>query len=282
MFSRPFLIIGGCLGAIEAGFLPGHDVQLCALIGMGAVLSGTMRAPLTGAIFALEFTYDTGALVPLLIGSILAYGFTVLTMKRSILTEKVARRGLHVSQEFGVDPLDRLNVAQVMSSEVVTILATMPIHQLVRQYFLGPKGKQHQGYPVVDTDGRLLGVITKTDLLDEWAEGLLTDTPGAAAAAHPIIAFDMMSSPPITASPEETCRTAVERMVQTGIGRLVVVDPDEPSRILGMVTRSDVLKSRSRLVDEEESRERFYMARAGSAARRGGNAPKSGPPRKTA
>jgi CBS domain-containing protein len=249
---------------------------------MAAVMGGTMRAPLTGAIFALELTYDTGALVPLLVGSILSYGFTVLTMKRSILTEKVARRGYHISQEFGVDPLERLSVAQVMSSAVVTIPAAMPIHQLVRQFFLGPKGKQHQGYPVVAEDGSLLGIITKSDLLDEWADGLSGDKPADAARPHPIIAFDMMSSPSITALPEETCRAAVERMVQTGVGRLVVVDPDAESRILGMVTRSDVLKSRSRLVDEEESRERFYMARRRLIGGRDDSAPKSGPPRKTA
>ena len=257
----PLLMCGGILGAVEANFLPGHDVQLYALVGMAAVMGGTMRAPLTGAIFALELTYDTGALVPLLIGSILSYGFTVLTMKRSILTEKVARRGYHISQEFGVDPLERLSVAQVMSIEAVTIPAGMAIQQLVRQFFLGPKSKQHQGYPVVAEDGSLLGIITKSDLLDEWADGLSGDKPTEAARPHPIIAFDMMSSPPIVAFAEETCRTAVERMVQTGVGRLVVVDPDNESRILGIVTRSDVLKSRARLVDEEESRERFYMSR---------------------
>ena len=125
-------------------------------------------------------------------------------------------------------------------------------------------------------------MITKTDLLDEWAEGLSSDKLADATRPHPIIAFDMMSSPPITALPEETCRTAVERMVQTGIGRLVVVDPDEPTRIVGMVTRSDVLKSRSRLVDEEESRERFYLSRNRVAGHAGESAPDSGPPRKTA
>jgi len=281
----PLLMCGGILGALEANFLPGHDsasVRLFALVGMAAVMGGTMRAPLTGAIFALELTYDTGALVPLLLGSILSYGFTVLTMKRSILTEKVARRGYHISQEFGVDPLERLSVGQVMSSAVVTIPAAMPIKQLVRQFFLGPKGKQHQGYPVVGEDGSLLGVVTKTDLLDEWADGMSGDKPSDAAHPHPIIAFDMMSSPPITAFAEETCRAAVERMVQTGIGRLVVVDPDQPAKILGMVTRSDVLKSRSRLVDEEESRERFYLSRNRAAAQGGESAPNSGPPRKTA
>jgi H+/Cl- antiporter ClcA len=276
----PLLMTGGILGAIEAHWLPGHDAQLCALVGMAAVIGGTMRAPLTGAIFALELTYDTGALVPLLVGSILSYGFTVLTMKRSILTEKIARRGLHVSQEFGVDPLERLSVAQVMSSEVVTIPAATPIEQLVRQFFLGPKSKQHQGYPVVELDGGLLGVITKTDLLDEWSMELSADKPADALRANPIIAFDLVTGPPITAYPDESCRTAVERMVQTGVGRLVIVEPDEPARILGIVTRSDLLKSRARLADEEDHRERFFLARGRSSQRGVDSDPQAGPTKK--
>jgi CBS domain-containing protein len=202
-------------------------------------------------------------------------------MKRSILTEKIARRGLHVSQEFGVDPLERLSVAQVMSSEVVTIPAASPLEQLVRQFFLGPKSKQHQGYPVVALDGDLLGVLTKSDLLDEWSLELSPDKSAEVLRANPIIAFDLVTGPPITAFPEESCRTAVERMVQTGVGRLVVVEPDEPGRILGIVTRSDLLKSHARLANEEDHRERFFLARARSNRHGVDMGPEAGPTKKT-
>jgi H+/Cl- antiporter ClcA len=277
----PLLMTGGMLGAIEAHWLPGHDNQLCALVGMAAVMGGTMRAPLTGAIFALELTYDTGAVVPLVIGSMLSYGFTVLTMKRSILTEKIARRGLHISQEFGVDPLERLSVAEVMSPDVVAIPAATPIQQLVKQFFLGPKNKQHQGYPVVSADGALLGVLTKTDLLDEWSVELSPDKSADTLRANPIIAYDLITGPPITAFAEESCRTAVHRIVDKGVGRLVVVDPDEPTRIVGIVTRSDLLKSRARLADEEDHRERFLLARARLPRRAADFDPHTGPSKKT-
>jgi H+/Cl- antiporter ClcA len=106
----PLLIMGGALGALEASFLPGGDERLWPLVGMAAVMGGTMRSPLTGVVFALELTYDIRTLLPLMIASVVAHGFTVLVMKRSILTEKVARRGHHISR-FGniMSPLPRKN-----------------------------------------------------------------------------------------------------------------------------------------------------------------------------
>src|SRR5262249_31475549 len=106
----PLLIMGGGVGALEAAFLPGGDATLWPLVGMAAALAGTMRSPLTGVLFALELTNDINALPALLIASVVAHAFTVLVMKRSILTEKVARRGYHVSREYTVDPLEMLSV----------------------------------------------------------------------------------------------------------------------------------------------------------------------------
>src|SRR5581483_9744600 len=105
------------------------------LVGMAAVMGGTMRSPLTGAFFALELTHDINALPALLVASCVAYGFTVLVMKRSILTEKVARRGYHVSREYAVDPLEMVSVGEVMAAEVVAIPAKTPVPQMLRDYF---------------------------------------------------------------------------------------------------------------------------------------------------
>jgi chloride channel protein, CIC family len=264
----PLLMMGSMLGVIEAMLLPGHDTRLWALVCMAAVMGGTMRAPLTGVIFALEMTYDVRALLPLLIGSIVAHGFTVLVMKRSILTEKVARRGFHVSQEYSVDPLERLLVSQVMSGEVVSVPASLPIKELVLRFFSGHGPRKHQGYPVVDETGRLLGVVTKTDLLDDWMSNLIAGGDGNDGHLSHIIAFDLVNRSPITISPEETCRTAAERMAQTGVGRLLVVRPQQPNRVIGVVTRSDLLKSRAHHTEEESVRERFLGAGLPTAANR--------------
>ncbi len=257
----PLLMMGGIVGVIEASVLPGHDVTLWALVGMGAVMGGTMRAPLTGMIFALEITYDVRTLLPLMIGTVVAHGFTVLVMKRSILTEKVARRGYHVSREYSVDPLERLVVADVMTPDAVCVPAKLQIRELVSQYFSGRAPQNHQGYPVTDEAGRLLGVVTKSDLLEEWLAVLLARPDDDGRHLSHIITFDLVARSPITITPDETCRTAAERMARTGVGRLMVVRPEQPRRVVGIVTRSDLLKPRARQADEEVVRERFLGGR---------------------
>jgi H+/Cl- antiporter ClcA len=113
----PLLIMGAGLGVAESTFLPGSPI-IWPLISMAAVLGGMMRAPLTAVVFALELTHDLNALPALMIASIAAYAFTVLAMKRSILTEKVARRGYDIFREYGVDPLERVRAEEVMSAHI--------------------------------------------------------------------------------------------------------------------------------------------------------------------
>ena len=250
----PLLIIGGALGGLESTFMPGGDAALWPLLGMASVMGGTMRSPLTGIVFALELTDDIRLLLPLLIAVVVAHAFTVLVMKRSILTEKVARRGHHVSREYSLDPLERLLARDVMSTEVITVPASMPVRQLVREYFLGTARHRHQGYPVVDRKGEPVGMVTKSDLLQEWLGALLQDE---AADTGPVITWDVASRPAIAIDADASCRTAAERMAQSNVGRLLVVAPDDPKRLLGVITRSDLLKARARSLEEESSRERY-------------------------
>jgi CBS domain-containing protein len=177
-------------------------------------------------------------------------------MKRSILTEKIARRGYHVSREYSVDPLELLSLEDVMTREVVTVPASLPVKDLLGQYFQGAGPNQHQGYPVVDTDGTILGVITRSNLLEDWVSPALAQS-GSNLTPDPIIAYDLIHRAPITAYPWESCRIAAGRMAQTGVGRLLVVSPEDHEKLVGMVTRSDLLKPRARHVEEEVQRERF-------------------------
>ena len=252
----PLLIMGGALGAIESTFLPGGDRALWPLVSMAAALGGTMRSPLTSVIFALELTQDINTLPALLIASTVAHGFTVLVMKRSILTEKVARRGYHISREYAVDPLERLSVGEVMATDVVTVPASMPIRDLMTQHFFGSGDQRHPGYPVVDRAGKLLGVITRSNFLDHWTDALLGGEDEIGIG--PIIAYDLIDRPVVTAYPGESCRAAAERMAEAGVKRLPVVAPDDPARLLGIVSLGDLLQARYRLLNEESKRERFY------------------------
>ncbi len=168
----PLLIMGGGMGAIASTFIPGGDKALWPLLGMTAVLGGTMRSPLTGILFALELTGDFQCLPALLIAAVVAHAFTVLCMKRSILTEKVARRGFHITREYSVDPLERHSVGDVMSREVVTIAAAAPVRELMENYFFSSGGRKHQSYPVVDDRGRLIGVVARSNMLKQWIEAM--------------------------------------------------------------------------------------------------------------
>jgi H+/Cl- antiporter ClcA len=255
----PLLMIGGGVGAIVGSYLylPGGDERLWPLIGMAAIMGGTMRSPLTGTVFALELTHDISTLPALLLASVVAYGFTVLVMKRSILTEKVARRGYHISREYSVDPLELVSVREVMAPEVVMIPAKTPVQQVLRDYFLGGGDKSHQAYPIVDGDGKLLGVITRRNLLEDWVSISLLKPDDEGPGKDLIIAFDLIDRDSITVLPWESCRTAAERMAEAGVGRLPVMSPEEPKKVIGIITRSDLLKPRARLVEEEGKRERF-------------------------
>ena len=151
----PLLMMGGALGGLEAMFLPGEGAGFWPLISMAAVMGGTMRAPLMSIIFAFELTHDSNALLPLLIASLMSYAVTVLTLKRSILTEKVARRGYHLSCEYAVDPLEILYVREVMRTNVVALPASGKLGEVLDLLRVDIDHPQEQRLlPVVDGAGR--------------------------------------------------------------------------------------------------------------------------------
>ena len=241
----PLLIMGCGLGAVESALLPAAgSASLWPLVSMAAVLGGMMRAPFTAVIFALELSHDVQALPPLLIAAIAAYGFTVLTMKRSILTEKVARRGYDIFREYEVDPLERSRVSEAMTGAVTTIPESFPANRIYDEYF--SSSLKHRGFPVVDAAGRLVGVLTMSDLVED---SLLESD-------RSLTARDLLKREPIVARPDETCRQAAERMAASGIGRLPVLSADEPGRLIGILTRSDLLKPRLQRFEEERVVER--------------------------
>ena len=246
----PLLIMGCGMGVIEATVLPGN-AALWPLVSMAAIMGGMMRSPFTAVIFALELTHEVNALPPLLVAAVAAYAFTVLVMKRSILTEKIARRGYDIFREYNVDPLERLRVEDVMTLDVVTVGAGLAVNELAKQFF-GPTQK-HRGYPVIDDKGMLLGVVTGGDVLK-------------ATDADDLTAADLVARTALVARPKESCRLAAERMAVEGVGRLLVVAAGAEGPLLGILTRSDLLKARMRAVHEEEKFERVLGKRGVSSS----------------
>lgn len=147
----PLLMIGGAMGAVEAGFIPIGDSGLWAMISMAAMMGGTMRSPLTAMIFALELTHDINVLPGLLTGCVAAHLVTVMLLRRSILTEKVARRGYHITREYGIDPLSTLRVGEVMDTTVPAVSDTMTLGEYAEQIAAhNPQLTCHHGTIILD------------------------------------------------------------------------------------------------------------------------------------
>jgi CBS domain-containing protein len=249
----PLLMMGAALGGGLGMFLPNFGLGFWPLIGMGAILGGTMRSPFTGVVFAIELTHDLNMLLPLVVGSFLAHGFTVLTLKRSILTEKIARRGYHLSREYAVDPLEILFVREVMRTNVVALPAETTLEQ--SRELIRPSRRPHgqHVFPIIDANMRLLGVVSRNYLLKRFEE----------SQAGPLNERlrDIMSQELVTAFEDEPLRVVVYRMAETGFTRLPVVDADDERRLLGMVSLDDLLRARSRNLEEERTRERTLRLR---------------------
>ncbi len=256
----PLLMMGAALGGLEAFVFPDGGPGFWPVIGMAAILGGTMRAPLTGIVFTLELTHDVNLLLPLLCATAVAHGFTVLVMRRSILTEKVSRRGFHLSREYAVDPLEVFLVRDVMRTEVVALPADLPLAEIADPAHLhAGRGGLRQGlYPVVDAGRRLVGVVTRTDL-----HALGGAEPDGRALG------DVANPAPTVAFPDEPLRVMIERMATSGLTRFPVVARDDRQRMVGLVALSDVLRARQRNIEEERTRERMLTLRFPTRPRAG-------------
>jgi len=241
----PLLMMGGALGGMEAMFLPHEGAGFWPLVSMGAILGGTMRSPFTGIVFALELTHDVNMLLPLLLAVTIAHGFTVLTLRRSILTEKVARRGYHLSREYTVDPLEILLVREVMRTNVAALPANTSTAEVAASLHRGHLRRGQWLYPVVDQDQTLTGVITRRSLQQIQQDG---------ASARPL--SELANRDPVVAYAAEPLRVVVNRMAQTGLTRFPVVEQEDSRKLVGMVSLDDLLRARTRSVEDELHRER--------------------------
>jgi H+/Cl- antiporter ClcA/CBS domain-containing protein len=238
----PLLLIGGALGGLEATFLPHEGAGFWPMIAMGAMLGGTMRVPLTSMIFVIELTHDTNALLPLLIGTSIAYAFTVLLLDRSILTEKISRRGHHLTREYVVDPLELIRVRDVMDRDVNVLPFDALTHHARAVLSRGGNTSGQRLYPIIDAGGAMVGVATRTDLQRLAVNGNRID--------------EIVNANPVVAHPDELLRAAVDRMVQTGMTRLPVVCDGAHREFAGMLRLQHVLKARAMALEWEERRER--------------------------
>ncbi|CAN5163792.1 chloride channel protein [soil metagenome] len=238
----PLLMMGAALGGLEAHIFPSLGGGFLPLISTAAILGGTMRSPFTGVIFALELTHEVDMLLPLLIAVAVAHGFTVLLLRRSILTEKMVRRGFHLSREYAIDPLEILFVRDVMATKVVVLPATTS-REVVAQSLAG----KERFFAVTGRSGRLVGVVSRRDL-QTW----VAMPPGESDSGSSLARVARMA---VTARADEPLRVVVHRMAETGRTQLPVVDREDPKKLLGWITLRDMLKARVRHLEEEQRQE---------------------------
>ncbi len=222
--------LGGALGLLAVSLAPWlHiDPRLAALVSMAAIFSGASRAFLTSVVFAFETTQQPHGLLPLLGACAAAYLVSGLMMRHTIMTEKIARRGVRVPSEYSADYLDQILVREACSREVVSLRADQRIAD-VRVWLAGEAhGARHQGFPVLDADGCLLGVLTRRDLREGTQDELAP--VGSLIRRRPLVVHESHS-----------LREAADHMVEAQVGRLVVVAADDPLRVVGILTRGDLL-----------------------------------------
>jgi chloride channel protein, CIC family len=251
----PQLMIGGGLGVALAHFFPALVPGAWPLICMAAVLAGSIGVPLTASVLAVELTHNSGLLLPLLLASMSAYGLNVLLQKRSILTERLAKRGYHLVREYGVDPMEATTVREVMHTSLFALPESATHKDAAAWYgsMQGRGNKTHSHwqrlFPLVSEEGKLVGVLTRSKMIEAAKDG---DATG-------LLADDAVRRP-VSVAPYDTLREAVTKMGRDNLTALPVVRSSD-GRLMGLIQIADLLLARTKAGLRESERERVMRPR---------------------
>ncbi len=252
----PMFMAGAALGGVYAmawnGIIPGLGLApgAYALVAMAAIFGTASRSTFALIIFAFEITQDYTSIIPLMIGCVIADAVGLLLMKNTIMTEKLERRGLNIQQDYEVDALYKMKVGEVMDPDAPTIPASMSLKDLAELIANhDPLVTRHQGLLIVDEDENLQGIITRSDVLNNIDSEDLDE----------LKVLDVGSTSPKVAYPDELVATATERMATNQIGRLPVVERQNPKKILGYLGRASILEGRTQYFVEESQQEREWF-----------------------
>jgi CIC family chloride channel protein len=250
----PLLMIGGAMGAAMGHVLTPVSQGAWALVGMSSVLAAAIGAPLTAAMLAVELTHNGGLMLPVLLSCVVSYAMGVLFQPRSILTERLSRRGFHLSREYGVDPLETVMVRDTMHTSMFA-LSDRALRQdaadwLAKMNRRGSEAWSHwqRLFPLVDSAGHLSGVLTRSQMITAASAGELDRA-----------LLDSGSSNPATIGPGETLRTAAEKMAELKLTSFPVVDGT--GTLVGMLNIDDLLAARSKSSLRDSDRKRVLTLR---------------------
>jgi len=261
----PLLIMGGVVGSCFGGFVSPADTGIWALVGMASMMGGTMRAPLTAMMFGIELTHDINAMLPLAVGCATAHATTVLLMKRSILTEKVARHGHHITREYIVDPFESMRASDIMEKSVDTLPASHTVQETIDFFTAADAPRRHKSYPVVDDEDRVIAIVSRTDAL-RWLRDNVTDKPISEQLAGQDLIFGY---------DEELAGRVADRMAASGNGRIPILRRSD-GKLVGLVARRDLLRVRANMLHQEHEREALIQFLPNRSQRPGRAAPPDG------
>jgi CIC family chloride channel protein len=222
-------MLGGAYGTIVNDIFPTFTSQpgAYALAGMGAVFTGISRAPLTAILVLFELTRNYGLVLPIMLACVLSNLVSSALHPESIFTESLRRRGFTIRKGKEVDIMESLKVADAMKREVQSISVNKKVEALIALM----QSSRHAGFPVLDPEGKLWGIVTLKDIRDKVKQGELDKTIGEIATSNLVIAY-----------PDESLNTVLQRLATKDIGRLPVVSREDNRKILGIITRSDIVK----------------------------------------
>lgn len=255
----PMFMVGAAFGgafALAVNLLIGANFlspQAFAVVGMAAVFAAASRSTFAFIIFAFEITRDYDAILPLMLVTVIATGVASRLMPHSIMTEKLARRGLKVHQDYEVDIYHQVRVEEVMDRKPTTVRASMRLRELADRIAAHDPGLgTRQGFPIVDEDGKLVGVVTRGDVMRRLEQ----------ADADDVTVIEAGTPDPIIAYPDEYLHDAVARLLDGDVGRLPVVARDDNRRLVGYLGRAAIIEARLRRITEETQRDAGWFTRS--------------------
>jgi CIC family chloride channel protein len=255
LLAPMFLSSAAMGGAFAIGvnhLVPGAHLSpgAYALVAMGAVFGAAARATFTFIVFAFEITRDYNSILPLMLVSVIADAIAIYSLPHSIMTLKLARRGVEPELDYEANVLKHVRVSEVMRTGMATVRPEMTVRDLADQFGRDPHLVGHRAVPVVTADGKLVGLVTQGDLLRS-----LRTHPGG-----DLTVGELAGGKPVVAYPDERVFDALFRMLQNNIGRLPVVDRADPRKLVGMISRANVLEAWTRSLKEEYERQHGWLA----------------------
>jgi H+/Cl- antiporter ClcA/CBS domain-containing protein len=244
--------MGSAFAMVINHFVPGAHLSpgAFALVAMGAVFGAASRATFAFIIFAFELTRDYNSVLPLMLVCVIADGIAMTFMKTSIMTEKLARRGLHINQDYEADVLMEMNVEDVMDRDIPQVPDTMKVRELADLIATrDPKYVRYQAFVITDNRGKLAGIVTYGDVLRALEESHDENMGVLEAGAKEVV----------VTHPDELLYDAAGKMLRAGVGRLPVVSREDPKKVVGYLNRSGVLSARLKRMHEEGHREPGWL-----------------------